>query len=225
MKKNCFLSKCRYLDGVKCKKLIWYVVNARDKMPQWNEETRKVFEYGHLVGAKARQLFPNGIDLSEESNSFSDHINQSQQALKEYRPIFEGGYMADNCYCRVDIIQPVAHDSWDLLEVKCNNSVHEVNIRDAAWQKFCLEQSGLKINRCFIMHIKKGVWVKESTPPEIIFHKEDVTPRLTPFSLDLTQNIHEIRRVCAADEPPDVTPGPQCCVPYDCIMKPICTHI
>jgi hypothetical protein len=221
MKRKCFLSKCRYLDGVKCKKLIWYQVNAKEQMPQWPEQTQKVFNYGHLIGEKAKELYPDGVETSQ-GLAFGEHISESLKLLTYRVPVFEGGYMYDNCYARSDILSPAGNEQWDLIEVKCNTSVHEVNVMDAAWQKFCHESAGIAINRCFIMHVKPGIYVNNHTSPEMIFSKVDVTSRLTKRLEDIIKNVQAIRLACAKDTPPEIQPGIQCDQPYPCIMKSLC---
>ena len=58
-----FLSKSAYLAGQQCKKLLWHRFNARDQFPPIDEATQAIFDQGHEVGALAKKLFPDGIEL------------------------------------------------------------------------------------------------------------------------------------------------------------------
>ena len=116
-----FLSKCKYLDGLKCPKLIWYRLNAKDKIPQWCSETQSTFNYGHWIGEKAKLLFPGGIEDNSEM-SFDEHLLRSQELLKLRAPVFEVGIMYNNTYARPDVLDPVGKDMWDIVEVKCGQS-------------------------------------------------------------------------------------------------------
>lgn len=82
-----FLSKSKYLEGLKCHKLIWYRLNAKDQIPQVDAETQSTFDYGHWIGEKAKQLFPGGVEDSSEM-SFQDHLKRSLELLKLRVPVY-----------------------------------------------------------------------------------------------------------------------------------------
>ena len=57
MSREIFLSQNNYLNGLKCLKYAWHYKHRKDAMPAYPEATERVFDYGHMIGAKARELY------------------------------------------------------------------------------------------------------------------------------------------------------------------------
>jgi hypothetical protein len=217
---SCFLSKCRYLNGVKCLKLAWYECNNPKMIPAPDELTQKIFNWGHFIGDKAKTFYPDGVENIEPN--FTDHLEKSKEWLVRRIPLFEVAYMADNLYARPDIIVPSGDDCWNIVEVKCNTVIQEVNVRDIAYQRFVLEHAGLKIGQCMLMHPKPGVKITRAVPAANIFVQEDVTARAAAYLPEITGNIEKIRFACTLDNEPDVPCGEQCIKPYRCPLYDKC---
>ena len=61
-----FLSKTKYLDGLKCPKLLWYEYNRKNELPEIDAATQAVMDQGRAVGELAQTLFPGGIAVQRE---------------------------------------------------------------------------------------------------------------------------------------------------------------
>lgn len=61
---------------------------------------------------------------------------KSLEAAKLRKPLFEAGFVFKQSYALVDILNPVAKDAWDLIEVKSPNSVKDEHYYDVAFQKY-----------------------------------------------------------------------------------------
>jgi len=145
------LSKSRYLCGLQCKRYLWLLFNEPEKVPGADAATQHIFDQGKLVGELAQSLFPDGITAS--TNDFMENIRLTRQYLQERRPIFEAGIRTSNLFARADVLKPSGNTAWDIIEVKSSTAVKDVNTEDAAFQKYCYQQAGLEINRCYLMHI------------------------------------------------------------------------
>jgi hypothetical protein len=60
-----FISKTKFLWGLQCPKLLWTAYNARHLIPEPDAAQQAVFDQGHEVGALAKQLYPDGIEVGE----------------------------------------------------------------------------------------------------------------------------------------------------------------
>lgn len=129
-KKRAFLSKSKYIEGLQCSKLLWYEYNRKELIPPPDPARQAVFDEGIRIGELAHTLFPGGIKL-ERSQFPEDQDQKSLQALKERRPLFEAGFIADRGYALADILVPVDDNGWDLVEVKSSTSVKEEHLPDA----------------------------------------------------------------------------------------------
>jgi hypothetical protein len=208
------LSKSRYLNGLQCPRLLWVAINEPERLPEPDAATQHIFDQGHLVGELAKKLFPGGVDIPVED--FIDNIKQTKELLCQRKPLFEGGFLAGNLFARADILNPVGETAWDIIEVKSSTSVKDVNIHDVAFQKYCYEQAGLEINRCFLMHINNQYVRNGDINPEQLFALEDITDQVGEIFGELPTRIEDMLEIIGMGECPAIDIGPHCSNPYSC---------
>jgi hypothetical protein len=51
------ISKSKYISGLQCHKLLWHQYNAKDLIPETGDAQQAVFDLGHEVGLRARDLY------------------------------------------------------------------------------------------------------------------------------------------------------------------------
>ena len=119
-----FLSKTKYLDGLKCPKLLWYEYNRKEDLPEIDAATQALFDQGKIVGELAQTLFPGGIKL-ERDYMPNKQAEKSLEVAKLRKPLLEAGFVFKQAYALADILNPVAKNAWDLIEVKSSSSVKD----------------------------------------------------------------------------------------------------
>ena len=161
-----YISKSRFLDGLQCPKLLWSAYNAKHLFPQVDTSLQAVFNQAHEVGALAKRLFPNGIEIETAPSDFEGAIRFTRAALALGRPIFEAAASANGGYARADILNPVGADEWDLIEVKSTTGMKDVHVPDRAFQKWVFTAAGIKIRRCVLCHVNNGFVRRGEIEPE-----------------------------------------------------------
>jgi len=147
-----FLSKTKYLNGLKCHKLLWYEYNRKEDLPEVDAATQAIMDQGNAVGELAQTLFPGGIALQRDYMP-DKQAEKSLEAAKLRKPLFEAGFVYKQGYALADILNPVEKGAWDLIEVKSSSSVKDEHYNDVAFQKYVYEGSGLKIRKCYLMYV------------------------------------------------------------------------
>lgn len=208
------LSKSRYLNGLQCPRLLWIATNEPERIPEPDASTQHIFDQGHLVGELAKRLFPGGIDVT--ADDFMGNIALTKELLGQRRPLFEAGMLSGQIYSRVDILNPVNEDEWDIIEVKSATSVKEVNLHDVSFQKTCLEDSGLKIRKCFLAYINNQYVRNGEIQPEELFTTQDISDEVAMVGKDIRDRINRMLEVINTPACPKVDIGPHCSDPYDC---------
>jgi hypothetical protein len=170
-----YVSKSKFLWGAQCKKLLWYAYNAKDQIPEPDASTQATFDQGHEVGALAKSLYPDGIEVSAGVTDFEQVLQQSLEAAKARKPLFEAGFIHNGGFARVDILNPLGKDEWDIIEVKSSTEVKDVNLLDLAFQAFVYTGAGLKIRRCCLMHVNRDYVRRGPVEPKQFFKLVDVT--------------------------------------------------
>ena len=172
------LSKSKYLAGLQCSKLLWFSWNRREEIPAPDVQAQVIFDQGNEVGELARQLFPDGLEVEHAGISLARTLELTRQALRLRRPLFEAVLGFRGGYARGDILNPVGADAWDIIEVKSSTAVKPVNLHDLAFQHFVYTGAGLRIRRCFLLHVNSGYVRHGAIDPRSFFTQEDVTDQV-----------------------------------------------
>ena len=120
------LSKSTYVQGLQCQKLLWFRYNAKDQLQQPGSLAQAIFDQGHAVGDWAKRRFPDGLEIGVGTKDFDKVIAETQRQLALRKPLFEPAFRAAGGYARLDILNPVDEDAWDIIEVKSSTSVKDV---------------------------------------------------------------------------------------------------
>ncbi len=113
------LTKTKFLNGLKCHRLLWMLSNQPEDLPAVDIGTQHIFDQGQEVDELAKKLYPNGIDVS--GDSFTSNIHKTREYLDSGRPLFQAGFKAANLYSRVDVLVPDGNNGWELVEVKSSH--------------------------------------------------------------------------------------------------------
>src|SRR3989344_7868327 len=179
---NPILTKSKYLLGLECPRHLWITFNQGDK-----------------VGQLAKTLFSGGIDLPVEN--YSENLQQTKEAMKKGKPLFEAGFAFENCFSRADILVP-AEKEWDIIEVKSGTEVKDINVHDVSFQKYVYESNGLKIRKCFLMHLNKEYFRKGKLDAKKLLMKEDITSQVNITIKDIKERIDKMFKLISSDKPP-----------------------
>ena len=210
------LSKSKYLYGLQCPKFLWMAVHEKDKLPEIDEALQFRFDQGHLVGELAKKLFPKGVDVPE--GDFMGNIRESKELISKRKTVFEAGIMTGSIYSRADVLKPAGKGEWDIIEVKSGTSVKDVNLHDLAFQKFCYEKAGLKINDCFLMHLNNKYVKKGEIDPNGLFSKTEVNDLVEGASKDVESNINEMLKLISSKTAPEMKVCEDCKGPKTCAL-------
>lgn len=214
------LTKSKYLVGLQCAKYLWMCFHEKHKIPAFDKETQHRFDQGHLVGEFVKRLWPNGIDIHTED--FLENIKETKEHLKLRKPLFEAGIKSNRLFSRADVLEPVEKDKWDIIEVKSSTEVKDVNIQDVAFQKYVYEKEGLKIRRCFLMHVNNEFIKKGEINPKDFFVKEEITEKVDEEIKLVPARVKEMLKIIDSKNKPDNKICKNCDDPYRCPIKDEC---
>ena len=141
------------MHGLQCPKYLWVTFGAPGLIPEPDIVAEYRIKERKLVGELVQQLYPGGMEVPIED--FADHIEQTKALIKQRKLIFEAGILADNIYSKIDILEPVDNNSWDIIDIKNATDIKAEYISEISFQKFCCQKAGLNIKKCFIIYINK----------------------------------------------------------------------
>ena len=214
------LSKSKYLVGLQCPKHLWILFHEPERIPEVDKSTQYRFDQGKLVGELAKSIYPNGIDIATED--LSGNINQTQDLLKKRKPLFEAAFSTENLYSRADILNPVGKEEWDVIEVKSSTEVKDDHIQDVSFQKYVYEKAGLKIRKCYLLHINNGYIREGKIHAKDLFKAEDITFDVNKTISGIKDRIGLMFQIINSKVCPDIKNGISCEGPKECPLQEIC---
>ena len=217
------ISKSRYMAGLRCDKLLWCTCNNRDLFPDHSKSTLARFAEGNRVGELAQGVFPGGQEAAPGKYFAEDTVPPTKELLKQRIPIYEAGFVHGPAYVKIDILNPVGEDEWDLYEVKSTTGYsHEKHLADVAIQRFAAEGNGIKIRHCYLMHINNQYVFQGDLVPSALLTSTDVTAEVDTFISRLDGDLERMLSVIEEEECPDVVIGPHCDTIRICDLHPWC---
>jgi len=217
------LSKSTFIKGYHCLKSLYLHKKRPFLRDRLTAEQLAKFKRGHQVGDLAQKLFPGGIDVSPKSPSqyqksavrTGDLIEQGQDI------IYEATFQFNKVLVMLDLLVKTK-DGWDAYEVKSSKSLSETYFTDAALQYYVIENSGLKINKFYLVYVDQDYRLKEELNIEAFFIKQNVTNELIPMQAFIGNKIAEEMQILQEKHSPKVDVGEHCFSPYKCDFVGFC---
>jgi len=94
--------------------------------------------------------------------------------------------------------------------------VKDINLHDVAFQKYCYEGAGLKIRKCFLLHLNSYYIRKGKINIKKLFVKDDITEQVKDLENETKVNILALSETINSKKYPEATIGPRCKSPYQC---------
>ncbi|MBT7903583.1 DUF2779 domain-containing protein [Candidatus Woesearchaeota archaeon] len=210
------LTKSKYLNGTQCPRLLWHA--NKKLLPEVSVADQHRFDQGFEFENVARKLFPEGVNLSKLD--FLGNLDSTKRLVTKNKTIIEAGFKEDNLFVRSDVLK-FTDNGWNLYEIKSTTSVKPQHITDLAFQKFLIEKTGIKINKCFVLFLNKAFVKHGKINPEEIVFKKEVTEQVGLID-DIETNIDKYLYIMQQEKAPEMTISKGCNNPYECPLKSEC---
>ena len=217
------LSKSQFIRGKQCQKSLWLYKHRPNLRTLPDPQLQARFDEGSRVGVLAQELFPGGTGLSYSAQGFGANIRKTKDLVAAgVSTIYEATLHYDGVLVMVDILHR-GEKGWEIHEVKASTSVKEpVHINDLAIQYHVVAGSGLKINRCSLVHINNQYERVGDLDVRSLFTVSDQTEPVRDILPQIRADLERFKQVVAHPYEPDIGIGKQCTDPYECDYKSYC---
>ncbi|BAF73238.1 DUF2779 domain-containing protein [Sulfurovum sp. NBC37-1] len=214
------LSKSQYIRGLQCYKSLWLYKHQPELRQKPDVQTESLFETGCEVGDLAKELFPNGIEITFNSDNFNGMIAKTKELIESgAEVIYEATFMEDGIFAMADILVRNGN-IWDIYEVKASTYVKEYYLDDISIQWYTITKV-LDLGRAYIVHINnKYVRTGDLSIRELL-KREDMTDIVLERQEEIPQKLHEMEEILKGNEP-HIDIGPHCFNPFECDFVPFC---
>jgi len=223
------LSKSQFVKGVQCSKALFIYRKRKDLHPEVDAGKQAIFDMGHEVGELAKQVYSEGVEVTEEYFDIDGAIESTKTFIADGKEvIYEATAMAPSgLYSKIDILKKVrGEDSWDLIEVKASTRVKDYHIWDMASQRLAFEGAGFKVRKSILMHVNNKYVRCGEIDAKAIFTEQDCTEAVLERMEECENILPDLVIVLSNDKIPEVEIGPHCSSPFSCDYKGHCwSHI
>ena len=220
-----YLSKSKYCGLWQCPKIAWL---RKYKPEEWvlDDNTLARMEAGNEVGDLAMGLFGDFVEVTAYKDGKLDlpkMIEDTETEMKKGTPVIcEASFSYNGLYCAVDILKKDGN-GWAIYEVK--SSTHEekeVYIADVAYQKYVLENVGVKVTGTYIVNLDNEYVFDGTLDINKLFKITDVAGAVALESEYIEPNLELAEEILNSPDEPDIDLNMGCDKPYKCGFRQYC---
>ncbi len=218
MKPDPYLTKSRYLDGLRCEKKLW--LGWHESLPREDAPPFSALDVGMQIGRHAQEIFPGGVEVGEKSWDHEQALAQTRSLMVGDAPaLFEAAFEFERVRIRVDVLERLG-DGWGLREVKSSTSANEAagHHDDLAIQLYVLEGSGLAVKSIELIHID-NTYVRgpDGIDWPAMFARQDLTAEIRARVAQVPARLREQFSLLEQPSEPSVRESKKRCLrPYKC---------
>lgn len=189
------VSKEDFLNWLTCPGYAWVTMHQPELSPPEDANARRKQLAGDMVESLARSCFPDATLI--EANTVEEAGQLTHHALaSEATTILNATFMTERgLFVEADVL--VREEAgWHLIEIKSTagdparpNGLIKKHLPDITYQTLALEESGLPISRCSLMHIHKHYRRNGKVQPDEALALTDVTSSVTNARADAAAGI------------------------------------
>lgn len=156
------LTKTDFIHYLQCPESFWLAKKEPEKYPkaEFSLFLQKLIKEGYEVESYVSGLFKEPVLLSDFASPKETRARIAESGNVFLQPAFE---TEKGLFARIDVLEKLGDDSWHLYEVKSSTKVstkkNHNHIYDVCFQKYVLEQNGLTVSKCSVIHVN-GDFVK-----------------------------------------------------------------
>ena len=207
------LSKTKFLHGLQCHKLLWWMVHeprAPELVP--DASVQFIFEQGREVGHVAHSYVRGGVLINVPVFQRARRLRATAEALANgARVLYEGAFEHEGVLVLADILERTG-SGWTLIEVKSSTRVKAEHLPDLAIQTHVLRGAGLAVSRAELMHLNR-----DCRHPDLsnLFSRQDCTEEVESLLQEVPADVQDQMEMLRQTLP-GVEPGEHCYAPRDC---------
>jgi len=152
-----YLSKTDFKEYLICQKCLWLKKKRPDEYVEgeFSEFLKKLIKDGYEVEEYFKKFFPTGILVANNEGA----ALETKELIAKKATIFQATFKTDDgIFAKIDVLEfDQETQKWNLYEVKSGSSIKtdlfHNHMKDIAFQKIVIEESGLEIGKSFLVHL------------------------------------------------------------------------
>ena len=221
------LSKSEYCRVRQCPKMAWLLRNKPEECTVDDMADSRIKD-GMEVGRLGRGLFGEYIDVTVLKNDRPDipeMIRRTKQEMEKGTAVIcEASFSCNGLYCAVDLLKK-ENDGWSIIEVKSSTDKQkEFYYADVAFQKYVLEQCGVRVAGCFLAFVNSEYIFDGTLDLSSFFNIIDVSREIEIEESMIPEIRSQADRILVSEQEPETELFEGCQKPYHCGFWKYCTR-
>ena len=221
-----FFSKSRYCLAWQCPKLLW-LNKYRPELKPEDPALQARFDAGNVVGDMAMGLFGDFTEVTAFKEDGKLDLNKMQELTKEciangVENICEASFNYKGLYCAVDILRK-EKGGYAIYEVKSSTHFSHIYAVDISYQKYVLQQCGVKVTGAYLICINPDYVLGDSLDINDFFQIIDVSAQVDDELKNVPSLLKKAQDVYNMNFEPYRDIGEWCRDPYECGFWGYCT--
>ncbi len=212
-----------FVRGIQCTKSLFLNKFNKELRNKTSYSQEALFEQGNDVGKLARDLFPNGFEISNKDNfNYETALSRTLEVVNNNESVvYEATFLFDQVIAAADILVKDGTD-YSFFEVKSSTEIKKAFILDAALQYYLIKNSGLTIKDFSIIYINNQYIRKEELDINQLFIKKSILNEIIALQDSIPEKIQQLKSVLFKKKCPAIDIGLQCNDPYPCDFIKYC---
>lgn len=211
-----YISKTAFLKFEQCRKAFFLYKNHYYLRDKPNIDKQLTFKRGHDIGALARQLFPDGVNVVENDNNKDRAIEYTKELIDKKTPIiYEATLVFEGVMVMVDILV-LTSQGYLAYEVKSSVKVSEIYVKDACLQYYVVKNCLSNLKDFFIVTINDAYVFDGVLKVKELFRRRSILKDAVRNYEYMRSRLLEANEVLEQNMIPNIDIGKQCFVPYNC---------
>lgn len=178
------LTKTDFKKYLICPECLWLEKKrpAEFEKAEISDFLQKLIQDGYDVEEEVQKVFPSGVFLDDVNDRIL--IQKTQEELKKKGTIFQATFKSKRgLFLKADVFRFNEETlKWDLYEVKSSSEIKtdllHNHIKDICFQKIVLEECGVEVGNCYIIHLNRDYVRKGELDLIKLFVFEEVSEKI-----------------------------------------------
>jgi hypothetical protein len=187
-----YLSKSDYITFLKHPAWLWLKKHSPNILPKPDDNSQAIIDSGKKFEKYAEQIFNDSIKINTRSaGSLSEAATTTESILKNNnKTILQAVFINNEYLCIADAIRPTGN-GYELIEIKAVTTPDKEHYCDLAFQKAVIENCGIPISKCFVLHADKDYIRHGDIKLDELVIFTDVTDKVNAEILSTTEKMKE----------------------------------
>ena len=217
------ITKSNFIVGHGCQRCFWFKYKGYEDLDLNDEQAQQRLKDGEEVGDQVKEIFPKGVEIPFLGRDYDEMHRLTLQAIDNgSKVIFEGSFLVDGVFIRVDIMNK-SSDGWDIFEVKSSSKMKPIHKEDASIQWHVLNQvKDLELRDMYVITLDKDYQRGEKLKLKNVFKKHLLTEYVESNQAETSKTLLNLKKVAELKSPPKKRISGNPNVKNECAFKAHC---